>query len=116
MRHRIIEGLIEKVQKSIETQRRAQSDMDLLNEESDIRAIAHYRVKGRRVWSVEYDAYCWYLYHYDVPLLKFNEETGEVDEWVDTISVSDQQGMNGFLSALGVNYYVRRAGRTARYV
>lgn len=102
MRHRIVEGLIEKIQKSIETHPN--------------RAIAHYRSKGRRVWSVEYDTHCWFLYHYGVLLLSYNEQTGKVNERIDQVSVSDQQGMNGFLNALGVNYYVRRAGRTARYV
>lgn len=115
MRHRTIERLIEKVHMSIDAQRRAQPIMELLGMEPTIPAIAYYRA-GRPVWSVEYDACCWYLYHYSVLLLSYDEQTGEVNEWVDTISVSDQHGMNGFLNALGVDYYVRRAGRTARYV
>lgn len=102
MRHKIIERLVEKVQEI----RQAHPD----------RAIAHYRTKGRRVWSVEYDTYCWFLYHHNILILSYNEQTGKVNERLDLISVSDQHGMNGFLSALGVNYYVRRAGRTARYV
>jgi len=100
MRHKTVEHLIERVQKNVEARRPG---------------IAHYRVKGRPVWSVEYDTNCWYLYHYNLIILSYNEQTGKVHEWIDQISVSDQQGMNGFLNALGVNYYVRRAGRTARY-
>lgn len=111
MRHKTVERLIERVQKSIETQRRAQPDM-----ESNIRAIAHYRKRGFTVWSVEYDTNCWYLYHYNLIILSYNEQTGKVNEWIDRVSVSDQQGMNGFLNALGVKHYISRAGRTARYV
>lgn len=115
MRHKTVERLVEKVRVGIETQLWAQlarpDVMDLT-----FHVIAHYRTKGCPVWSVEYDTCCWHLYHYGVLLLSYNRQTGKVNERVDTVSVSDQQGMNGFLNALGVNYYVSRAGRTARYV
>lgn len=96
MRHKTVERLIERVQKNVEARRPG---------------IAHHRA-----WSVEYDTNCWYLYHYNLIILSYNEQTGKVHEWIDQISVSDQQGMNGFLNALGVKHYISRAGRTARYV
>lgn len=121
MRHktveRLVERVLEKIRKDVEARLWAQpDDLDLLNTVPGIHVTAHYRAKGRSVWSVEYTMNCWFLRHYGTVLLSYNELTGEVYEWVDTISVSDQQGMNGFLNALGVDYYVGRAGRTARYV
>lgn len=114
MRHRIIENLVEKVRVGIEAQLRAQLTQPE-QAETVVRVITHYRKRGCPVWSVEYYMNVWFLYHYDVLLLSYDEQTGEVNERVDMVSVSDQHGMNGFLNALGVNYYVRRAGRTARY-
>lgn len=114
MRHKTIEGLIskvlEKIRKDVEARLWAEPD-DLLNTVPSIHVDAHCRA-----WSVEYTMNCWFLRHYGTVLLSYNELTGEVYEWVDTVSVSDQSGMNGFLNALGVNHYISRAGRTARYV
>lgn len=71
----------------------------------------------KEVWAVECADGDYTLYHYGTNIFStwYNGNYWDFAIHVHRLSVSDQQGINGLLEALGSQQRVSRAGRTRKY-
>lgn len=104
-RHKAVEGLIDKIREA--------------RDSGAMWSTRQFKKDGEVVWQVfwEHSIDKWELWHYGRSMGVVIAGQWYESLWIqhNGISVSDQQGINGFLSHLGISVQVSRAGRTAKY-